>query len=105
MYVPSFIRIERNSDDFKLNKVSFLLEKPGNINVLRSAAPKLALVPASRNNCDVKASFVNIFAMFLQNGKRFTRGPMFKLNKMHLSEYQCFEVCCAKTSTCASKLL
>ena len=28
--------------------------KSVNINVLRSAAPKLALVPASRYNCDIK---------------------------------------------------
>ena len=34
----------------------------------------------------------------------------FKLNKVHffcskISEYQCFEVCCPKTSSCASKPL
>ena len=57
MSVPSFIRIERGSDgahDFKLKKVPFPTLKKGNINVSRSAAPELALVPASRYNCDVK---------------------------------------------------
>ena len=39
--------------DFKLNKVPFS-RKSVDINVSKSAAPKLALVPASRYNCDVK---------------------------------------------------
>ena len=40
----------------KLNKGLLFAKKPMNIsfNVSRSAAPKLALVPASRYNCDVK---------------------------------------------------
>ena len=57
MSVPSFIRIERGSDgahDFKLNNVPFLSQKSLHINVSRSAAPTLALVPAGRYNCDVK---------------------------------------------------
>ena len=36
--------------DFKLNKVLFSALKLVNINVSLSAAPKLALVPASRYN-------------------------------------------------------
>ena len=40
--------------DFKLNKVPFSALKSVNINVSRSAASKLALLPASRYNCDVK---------------------------------------------------
>ena len=40
--------------DFNLNKVPFLPLKSVNINISMSAAPKLALVPASRYNCDVK---------------------------------------------------
>ena len=40
--------------DFKLNNMPFSALKSVNINVLRSAAPKLALVPASNYNCDVK---------------------------------------------------
>ena len=40
--------------DFKLNMMPLFACTPGNINVSRSAAPKLALVPASRYYCDVK---------------------------------------------------
>ena len=57
MSVPSFIRIERGLDgahDFKFNNVLFSALKSVNINVSMSAAAKLALVPASRYNCDVK---------------------------------------------------
>ena len=39
--------------DFKYNKVPLFGRKPGNINTSMSAAPKLALVPASRYTCDV----------------------------------------------------
>ena len=51
-------------NDFKLNKVPFSALKSVNINVLRSAAPKLALVPASRYNCDVKELHLNVCANF-----------------------------------------
>ena len=57
MSVPSFIRIERGSDgahDFKLNKVLFPTLKSVNINVSRFAAPKLALLPAKRYDCDIE---------------------------------------------------
>ena len=40
--------------DFKHYKVPLFALKPGNINVLRSAAPKLALVLANRYDCDIK---------------------------------------------------
>ena len=50
--------------DFKLNKVSFSALKSVNINVSRSAAPILALVPASRYNCDIQESQLNICAKF-----------------------------------------
>ena len=39
--------------DIKYNNVSFFAKKIGNINTLIFAAPKLALVPASRYYCDV----------------------------------------------------
>ena len=56
MFVPSFIRIERGSGFcpyvLKLNKVPRFARKPVNINGSRSAAPKSALMPASRYNCD-----------------------------------------------------
>ena len=67
MSVPSFIRIERGSDGahvFKLYNVPFVARKPVNFNVLRSAAPKLALVPASCYICDVKQSNLKVCAKF-----------------------------------------
>ena len=67
MSVPSFIRIERGSDGahvLKLNKVPLFDRKPVNINVSRSAVPKLALLPASHFNCDIKLSYVFVCAKF-----------------------------------------
>ena len=49
--------------DFKLIEVALFSRKSVNINVSLSAAPKLALVPASRYNCDVNwsvPSFIRI---------------------------------------------
>ena len=46
--------VQMGPHDFKLNKVPFLARKPVNINVSRSAAPKLVLVPANRYDCDIK---------------------------------------------------
>ena len=46
--------VQMGAHDFKLKKVPFPTLKKVNINVLRSAAPEQALVPASRYNCDVK---------------------------------------------------
>ena len=50
--------------DFKLYNVLFLIQKPVNFNVSRSAAPKLALVPASCYICDVKQSNLKVCAKF-----------------------------------------
>ena len=50
--------------DFKLKKEPFPTQKKVNINVSRSAAPTLALLPASRYNCDVKQSNRNVCAKF-----------------------------------------
>ena len=50
--------------DFKLNKVSLFILKSVNINVSLSAAPKLALVPASSYMCDVKQSNLKVCAKF-----------------------------------------
>ena len=50
--------------DFKLKKVPFPTLKTLNINVLRSAASELALVPASRYNCVVKRLNPNVCAKF-----------------------------------------
>ena len=49
---------------FKLNKVLFWALKSVNINISRSVAPKLALVPVSHYNCDVKQSNLNVLAKF-----------------------------------------
>ena len=57
MSVPNLLRITRGSEGghiLKLNKVPLFARKPVNINFARSAAQKLALVLASRYNCDVK---------------------------------------------------
>ena len=50
--------------DFKLYNVPFLARKPVNFNVSRSAAPKLALVQASRYYCGVKQSNLKVCAKF-----------------------------------------
>ena len=50
--------------DFKLIKGPLFPQKSVNINVSRSAAPKLALVPASCYMCDVKQSNLNVCAKF-----------------------------------------
>ena len=50
--------------DFKLKKVPLFVRKPVNFNVSRFAAQKLALVPASCYNCDIKQSNLNVCAKF-----------------------------------------
>ena len=50
--------------DFKLIKVPLFSQKSVNINVSLSAAPKLALVPASRYYCDVNWSYHNVCAKY-----------------------------------------
>ena len=58
--------VQMGTHDFKYNKVPIFARKkpPGNINTSMSAAPKLALVPASRYNCDVTWSYHNACAKF-----------------------------------------
>ena len=63
MSVPNFARIKEvqmRALDFKLKKVNPFTERPVNINVLRSSAPKLALVPASRYDA-IYSSYMLIF--------------------------------------------
>ena len=50
--------------DIKLNKVPLFSHKLVNINVSLFAAPKLALVPASRYYCDVNWSYHNVCSKF-----------------------------------------
>ena len=52
------------ANDFKLYNVPFSAQKPVNFNVSRSAAQKLALVPANCYNCDVEQSNLNVCAKF-----------------------------------------
>ena len=57
-------KVQMGAHHFKYNKVALLARKTGNINTSMSAAPKLALVPASRYDCDVKWSYHNVCAKF-----------------------------------------
>ena len=50
--------------DFTLKKVLLYAQRPVNINVLGSADPKLALVPASRYDCHIQELYLNIYAKF-----------------------------------------
>ena len=45
--------VQIGAHDFENNKVPLFARKRGNINTSMSAAPELALVPASRYYCDV----------------------------------------------------
>ena len=65
MSVLCFVRIERGLGGpmtSNLTSCLFFARKPENINVLRSAAPKLAFVPASRYYCDVNNAYLNVCA-------------------------------------------
>ena len=50
--------------DFILNKVPLFARKSMNPNISLSAAPKLALMSASRFNCNVKLSNMNVCVKF-----------------------------------------
>ena len=52
--------------DFKYNNEPLFARKLGNINTSMSAAPKLALVPASRYYCDVTWSYHNALPSFIK---------------------------------------
>ena len=56
--------VKTGAHDFKYNKGPLFARKPGNINTSMSAAPELALVPASRYYCDVTFSYHNVYAKF-----------------------------------------
>ena len=71
--------------DFKYNNVPLFARKPGNINTSMSAAPKLALVPASRYYCDVTWSYHNVYAKFFLRLKEVQMGTHdFRYNKVPL---------------------
>ena len=50
--------------DFKYKNMPFFAKKSGNINTSMFAAPKLALVPASRYYCNVTWPYHNACAKF-----------------------------------------
>ena len=52
------------ADNFKLYNVPFFARKLVNFNVSMSAAPKLALMPASSYMCDLKQSNLKVCAKF-----------------------------------------
>ena len=56
--------VKLGANDFENNKMPLFARKTGNINTSMSAAPELALVPASRYNCYVNWSYHNVFAKF-----------------------------------------
>ena len=62
--------------DFKLNKVPLFARKSVNINVSLSAAPKLALVSASRYYSNVNESYLNVCDKFHKDRKRFRWLPI-----------------------------
>ena len=62
--------VQMGAHDVKLKKVHRFAKRPVDINVLRSAAPKLALVPASRYNCHI----YNNMLMSVPNFIRIERG-------------------------------
>ena len=56
--------VQMGTHDFKYNKVHIFARKTANIYTSMFAAPKLALVPASRYSCDVTSSYHNVYAKF-----------------------------------------
>ena len=61
--------------DFKLYNVPFFDRKPVNFNVSLSAAPKQALVPASRYYCDVNWSTTMSVPSFIRIERGSEGGP------------------------------
>ena len=68
--------------DFKLNKVPIFARKPGNINVLMSAAPKLALVPLSQYFALYSSHLLMFVSCFIRIERGSDGGHVFKLNKV-----------------------
>ena len=57
-------KVQIGVNDFKYNKVPLFSLRTENVNTSMSAAPKLALVPASRYYCNVNWSYNNVCAKF-----------------------------------------
>ena len=56
--------VQMGTHDFKYNKVPFVCSKNREYQYFDVCCPKLALVPASRYNCDVTYSYHNVCAKF-----------------------------------------
>ena len=56
--------VQMGAHDFENNKEPLFGRKTGKVNTSMSAAPKLALVPASFYYCDVNWSYCNVCAKF-----------------------------------------
>ena len=56
--------VQMGDYDFENSKVPLFGRITGKINITMSAAPKLALVPAGRYNCDVNWAYHNVCAKF-----------------------------------------
>ena len=67
--------VQMGAHDFKLNKVPLFALKSVNINVSLSAAPKLALVPASLYCCNVNWSYHNSVPSFIRIERGSDGGP------------------------------
>ena len=52
------------ANDFQYNKLHLFTRKTGNINTSMSAAPKVAVVPATRYYCDVNWPYHNVCVQF-----------------------------------------
>ena len=59
--------VQMGAHDFKVIKMPFPALKSVNINVSSFAAPKLALVPAKRYDCDIELSYVNVCTNFFKD--------------------------------------
>ena len=71
--------------DFKYNNVPFFARKPGKINTSMSAAPKLALVPASRYYCECNLVIPKCMCQVSLRLKEVQMGTHdFKYNKVPL---------------------
>ena len=56
--------VQMEAHNFEYNKVPLFARKTVNINTSMTAAPKLALVPASRYHCDVNLTYHKVHAKF-----------------------------------------
>ena len=70
--------------DFKLKKVHLYAQRPVNITYLCSADPTLALVPASRYDCQIQELYLNVCAKFHFIERGLDGAQYFILNKMPL---------------------